>query len=191
MMEGPYFADKRLHRSDIRQDTNSKNISQGVPLDLSFQVSQIQQGGCLALKDVIVDIWQCDALGIYSSQIEVQTTDSDFLRGYQTTDATGNASFKTVYPGWYAGRAAHIHFKIRLVSSDNLVTHEFGSQLFFDESVTDAVYALEPYNGKGKPDTLNAADGIYKNGGHQLLLSPKKTAEGGYAAVFDIALNIG
>ena len=114
-----------------------------------------------------------------------------FLRGHQATDVGGNASFTTVYPGWYRGRAVHIHFKIR-VPADGRRAYEFTSQLYFDEALTDAVHALDPYATKGRRDTPNARDGIFRQGGSgdQLMLAVTKT-DGGYAAGFDVGLRLG
>jgi protocatechuate 3,4-dioxygenase beta subunit len=114
------------------------------------------------------------------------TVGQNFLRGYQVTDANGGVAFTTVYPGWYRGRTVHIHFKIR---TDPAATSglEFTSQLFFDESIRAEVFAQAPYSGRGTQDTNNAADGIYQQGGTQLLLTPTRTGAG-YAAVFDIGV---
>src|SRR4029079_8469287 len=95
------------------------------------------------------------------------TKGKKFLRGSQTTDANGQATFTTIYPGWYPGRAVHIHFKIRNGTASQQV-HEFTSQFFFDESVTDEVHAQAPYSQKGYRTLKNEGDGIYQGGGSQL-----------------------
>jgi protocatechuate 3,4-dioxygenase beta subunit len=116
------------------------------------------------------------------------TVGRKFLRGYQLTDASGLAQFLTIYPGWYSGRAVHVHFKVR--SAPGATTgFEFTSQLFFAEGVTDAVHAQAPYSSKGRRNTLNASDGIYQGGGSQLLLSPAPEGSG-YGAALDLALQI-
>ena len=104
------------------------------------------------------------------------------------TDASGNVRFSTIYPGWYAGRAVHVHFKIR--SNAGAVSRfEFTSQLYFDESITDLVHAQAPYNTHGRRDTTNQRDGIFASGGPQLMLN--LSPEGaGYAGTFDIALQV-
>jgi protocatechuate 3,4-dioxygenase beta subunit len=176
--EGPFFVDEKLNRSDIRSDPSSKKISAGATLRLTFLVSSVGAKGCAPLKGVMVDLWQCDANGIYS---DVQNAvGQKFLRGHQITDAKGQAQFLTIYPGWYQGRTVHIHFKVRYNNTD------FTSQLFFDDTLTDQVYKTTPYNTRGTRSTRNTNDGIYRN---QLLLSTK--ADGtGYAATFDIGLNL-
>jgi protocatechuate 3,4-dioxygenase beta subunit len=116
------------------------------------------------------------------------TVDQDFLRGYQITDEHGVAAFSTIYPGWYRGRAVHIHFKIRTPAGAQQ-TYEFTSQLFFDDAFSDQVFTQSPYAGKGQRDRLNSTDGIYQQSGGQLLLAPT-TIDGGYAATFAIALDL-
>jgi protocatechuate 3,4-dioxygenase beta subunit len=183
LTEGPYFVDERLNRSDIRTDPADGSTRPGVPLRLTFRVTRSSGSTCATLAGVFVDVWHCDALGTYS---DVQgASGRKFLRGYQVTDASGTAQFTTIFPGWYSGRAIHLHFKIRTSLGGG--DYEFTSQLFFDESVTAAVLAQSPYNTKGQPDTSNARDGIYQGGGSQLLVTP--VAEGsGYGVTFDIAL---
>ncbi len=182
LTEGPFFVDEKLKRVDVRGEPNGSNPRPGATLQLQFMVSSIGKN-CGPLAGAMVDIWHCDADGNYS---DVQNmAGKKFLRGYQLTDAKGQAQFTTIYPGWYPGRAVHIHFKIR---SGNNFSHEFTSQLFFDEKITDLVHANQPYAAKGTGRQPNARDGIYQNGGNQLLIAPKKNAAGIYAATFDIGL---
>ncbi|BDP41468.1 hypothetical protein DAETH_14370 [Deinococcus aetherius] len=188
MTEGPYFVEEELRRSDIRRDTTTGQVSAGVPLTLTFVTSRVAVGACQPRAGVLIDVWQCDALGVYSG---VQGGGGDFLRGSQVTDARGRATFTTVYPGWYPGRAVHIHFKLRPLNAGGQATGEFTSQLFFPEEVTDRVHARAPYSRKGRRNVLNAEDGIYRNGGNQLLLSLTGSPEQGYKATFDVGLNIG
>ena len=184
--EGPYFVDEKLNRSDLTTDPATGAVRPGVPLSIAFRVSRTSAGLCGPLGGALVDVWQCDALGAYSDI--GGAAGSRFLRGYQVTDASGNARFSTIYPGWYAGRAVHVHFKIR--SEAGAVSRfEFTSQLYFDESVTDAVHAQPPYSGRGRRDTLNQRDGIFAGGGPQLLLAVAREGSG-YAGTFDIALQV-
>jgi protocatechuate 3,4-dioxygenase beta subunit len=158
-----------------------------VPLALSFVVSQVGTGSCQPLKDAMIDVWHCDASGVYS---DVQgSVGTKFLRGYQMSDANGKAAFTTIYPGWYQGRAVHIHFKIRRPTANSQI-YDFTSQLFFDEALTKQIYAQQPYALHGLPDTSNGADGIYQGGGSQLLISPAKSGDG-YAVTFSIGLDLG
>ena len=179
--EGPYFVDEKLNRSDIRGDR------QGALLALTFNVARITSSSCTALQGATVDIWHCDAAGQYSdiSDPGFNTKGQTWLRGYQTTNANGQAAFTTIYPGWYSSRAVHIHFKIRTTTSSNQ-SYEFTSQLFFDDTLSDQVFMQAPYASRGQRDTLNSNDTIYKS---TLLLTASQTAQG-YAATFDIGLSI-
>lgn len=185
--EGPFFRDEKLNRSDIRTDPSNNIAKPGVPLEIAFVVSRVSSGRCIALPGAILDVWHCDALGRYSDVAngigQPDTSGSKFLRGYQLTNASGQALFTTIYPGWYQGRAVHIHFKIRVGSYD------FTSQLFFDAQTTETVLSKAPYSERGQPDTTNATDSIYEADGRQLLLD-LKTSGDGYAATFPIGLQL-
>jgi protocatechuate 3,4-dioxygenase beta subunit len=186
--EGPYFVDERLERSDLRADPSDGSTKPGVPLRLGFRVAALRGARCAPLAGALVDVWQCDAQGVYSDVEDrrFQAQGKKFLRGYQRTDAQGGASFLTLYPGSYPGRAVHVHFKIRLPAAAAGPALEFTSQLYFEDAVTDRVLSRSPYQTRGRW-TRNADDGIFEDGGSELLLSLAPEAEG-YAATFDIAL---
>jgi protocatechuate 3,4-dioxygenase beta subunit len=145
-------------------------------------------GLCRPLTSAIVDVWHCDAGGIYSDvrDSRFDTRGKKFLRGYQVTDAKGIAQFDTIYPGWYEGRAVHIHFKIRTDLSSSRA-REFTSQLYFDETITDRVHRETPYSHRGRRTTLNEGDFAYRRGGKQLIPTLSKDLQG-YRANFDIGL---
>jgi protocatechuate 3,4-dioxygenase beta subunit len=157
--EGPFFVDEKLNRSDIRTDPVTRVVSAGVPLALTFNVSRVAGKACTPLTGAYLDVWHCDSGGVYS---DVEGESHKFLRGYQVTDANGAAKFTTVYPGWYPGRTVHIHFKLRLFAGSTK-SYEFTSQMFFDEALTDSVYAHTPYNTRGSRNTRNANDGIFNS----------------------------
>lgn len=180
LTEGPFFIDDRLERSDIRSDPASGAVSAGLPLVLTFNVSRVSGSACSALSGAVVDLWQCDAVGVYSD-VAGAGEGKQFLRGFQRTDAQGRARFTTVYPGWYGGRTVHLHFKVR---SGN---EEFVSQLFFDDALSDTVFAQAPYSQRPGRTTRNANDGIFRQSGSQLTLRPVQTTDG-YTASFDIGL---
>jgi protocatechuate 3,4-dioxygenase beta subunit len=175
--EGPFFLDTRMERSDVRIDAPGAAPRGGLPLALELRVSRADASGCAPLAGAIVDLWQCDVAGAYSG---TQGTER-FLRGYQVTDAEGRVRFVTVYPGWYSGRAVHLHFKVRSG------TRELASQFYFDDALSDRVFARAPYATRGRPDVRNAQDFIYRQGGRQLTLTPV-ARDGGLDAAFDIAL---
>jgi protocatechuate 3,4-dioxygenase beta subunit len=187
LTEGPYFVDQQLERSDIRSDPTSGVVKEGALLALTFNVMQVGNNACTPLAGTVVDVWHCDALGVYSAVSDpgFDTSAEKFLRGYQVTDAGGAARFTTIYPGWYSGRTVHIHFKIRANSTSN-EAYEFTSQLFFNEALNDQVHAQEPYAGRGRRNTLNSDDNIYND---LLLLDVTQTADG-YATTFNIGLDL-
>ena len=189
-MEGPYFVEERLLRSDIRLDPMNNRVTPGAILELSLAVSRLGSNGCSPLAGAQVDLWQCDALGVYSDVTDrsFKSVGQKFLRGHQMTDAAGLARFTTIYPGWYPGRAVHIHFKIRTEPAGTR-GHEFVSQLYFDDALTDRVHARDPYAAKGLKRTRNSSDGIYRSGGEQLMLDVAETAKG-FSAPFTIGLQI-
>jgi protocatechuate 3,4-dioxygenase beta subunit len=188
--EGPYFVDEKLNRSDIRTDPLNGKVSPGSPLLLGFAISRVTKNGCTPLAGAQVDVWHCDAAGVYSDAKDPSftTTGHKYLRGYQVTDAAGRVGFKTIYPGWYEGRAVHIHFKIRTPASSR--AHEFTSQIYFDDSFTDRVHKVAPYVKPGKR-TRNEGDEIFADGtGKQLIVAVEPSGTG-YTATFSIGLQIG
>ena len=190
LTEGPYFVDVALDRSDIRSDPTSGILREGLPLELRFLVSRLDGTSCLPFEGVLVDVWHCDATGIYSGVQDrsFDTSGEQWLRGFQRTDADGAASFLTIYPGWYSGRAVHIHFKIR-TDPDEASGLELTSQLFFDDEVSRSVFTLPPYAAKGSQDVPNDQDMIYQQGGELLQLALLPTTDG-YAAEVPIGVII-
>ena len=189
--EGPYFVDEKLNRPDIRVDPSNGKASEGSPFDLTMRVAAVSAGACAPLAGAVVDVWQCDAHGIYSDVRDIDgqfnTVGQKFLRGHQVTGKDGEARFTTVYPGWYVGRTVHIHFKIRTNPSGSR-GKEFTSQLYFSDAFSDQVFASAPYAGRNVPRTRNEGDGIFRNqGGSQLILDVTRSGEG-YASTFDIGL---
>jgi protocatechuate 3,4-dioxygenase beta subunit len=191
LTEGPYFVDEKLNRSDIRSDTISGAVKGGALFALAFNVGRIQSNACAALQGVQVDVWHCDASGVYSDATDpgFNTKGQNWLRGYQVTDANGTARFTTIFPGWYAGRATHIHFKIRGTNASG-ASYDFTSQLFFSEDFLSAAYAQSPYSSRSDSGRLrNASDGIYSQGGSQLLLTPASD-NGAYSASINVGLTV-
>lgn len=140
--EAPYYFDVDSIRSDICEDRD------GVSMRLALRVQDASEG-CAPVSNAVVDIWHCDAEGLYSGYESASrgglggsgTTDEEtYLRGAQVTDADGVVEFATIYPGWYRGRAVHVHFKVHLDQSTVLT-----GQLLFDEKFTDEIYDAEPY----------------------------------------------
>ena len=178
--EGPFYLDDDLVRADITEG------KPGTPMKL--RVRAVAAGTCAPLAGVAVDVWQCDAGGVYSGfpgQLGgLDTTGQTFLRGTQITDADGWAAFDSIYPGWYPGRTTHIHFKVRPTA-----TTEATSQLYFPEDVTTAVYQTPPYDARGQKNTSNAADGIAQTGGFPPTVIVTQTSTG-YDAELTVAVAV-
>jgi protocatechuate 3,4-dioxygenase beta subunit len=197
LTEGPYFVDEILNRSDLTIDPTDNSVQPGMPLSLTINLKQLVNCGLIPLTGVYVDVWHCNATGIYSDQGAQNSTGKKFLRGYQATDRNGAVNFQTVYPGWYTGRAVHIHAKIRIFNGPD-ATYEFTTQFFFDEAVTDKVYQTAPYNLRPGRDTLNNMDGIYtgpsslgsvQSNSGSLLLLKLNAAENAASGSIDLLLD--
>ena len=161
--EGPYYIASEPFRSDVTEDRV------GLPLVLHLRV--LDAITCKRIEGATAEIWHCDAGGNYSGFSS--GSDSTFLRGQQTTDGAGRATFETIYPGWYRGRTTHIHVKVHVGGT---VVHT--GQLYFDDAITDAVYAQEPYAAHGARHTTNATDTIYADGGARSTLELRKREDG-------------
>jgi protocatechuate 3,4-dioxygenase beta subunit len=155
--EGPYYLDLDKVRRDITEGRR------GLRLDLRIKV--VNASSCKVLEDVAVEIWHADAGGTYSGFIQEGTAGKTYLRGVQLTGEGGVAQFRTIYPGWYAGRSIHIHMKAHV---DGQTVHT--GQLFFNESVNDRVLRLSPYNGRSGRRLRNSEDGIYRQAGSGALV---------------------
>ncbi|HEU0296366.1 MAG TPA: intradiol ring-cleavage dioxygenase [Anaerolineales bacterium] len=188
---GTFFVDDQLNRSDIRFEPTDSSAKKGAPLMLAIGVFDVASKRCTPLEGAQVDVWHCDAWGVYSGVAErpYDTTGLIFLRGFQLTDAKGKVQFTTIYPGWYAGRTVHIHFMIRMTVAGGR-RYEFVSQLFFNDALTDRVHKLKPYKRRSPRNTRNADDKIYSNGGRQLLLDVTGNATSGYIARINIGLDL-
>jgi protocatechuate 3,4-dioxygenase beta subunit len=167
MTEGPFYVAGEKLRRDITEG------KQGEPLTLDLSV--VDASTCKAIRNAVVDIWHADAAGVYSG---VQGHTGTFLRGLQRTNAHGRATFETIYPGWYQGRATHIHVKVHLGGS---VVHT--GQLFFADTLNTAVYERAPYNVRGAGAMQNADDAIFRNGGSRSMLHVRKSGNGYVASI--------
>src|ERR1700694_4533007 len=175
-IEGPYYLDPRLVRAQIAEGRA------GVPLRVDLRV--IDGATCKPSERARVDIWHADAQGIYSGyegqgdKQDLSTVGQKFLRGTQFTDNKGAVSFETIYPGWYAGRATHIHFKV-LLDDRNVLT----GQMYFPETVNESIYAKIPaYAGRLGRRTVNANDWLAKSDPKQLSMCVIKEERNFYTA---------
>jgi protocatechuate 3,4-dioxygenase beta subunit len=207
-IEGPYFVAGMPNRSDIRSDTSDGSIQYGIPLQLVIHVYQADSSGqgvtnnttakvCTPLSDARVDIWHSNAQGIYSGIQNDGTDGKTFLRGYQITNDNGTAVFDTIYPGWYEGRAIHIHIKVTSFdgSTEKL---DWTSQFYLDNSANEQVHTQPPYSNHGPVPITNEQDGIFtgpstdgliqSNAGKHLMLDLIKSGQG-YSGTFNVVVN--
>lgn len=172
---GPYPSLQDLIRSDIREDR------QGTPLTLTITV--VNTSGCSPVSGVNVEIWQCDAAGNYSEYGNQRA--ATYLRGIQTTNGNGQATFTTIYPGWYQGRATHIHVEVVRNGASVKVT-----QIAFPEAINNAVYATGVYASRGSNPTSNSRDGIFADSLNSELATVSGDASSGLTATFQIGIAV-
>ena len=166
--EGPFYFDPKLLRSDIKEGRP------GVPLLLRVQV--VDTTDCAAFANARVDVWHCDSAGVYSGYDSERSAGETFLRGTQRADAQGVVSFATIYPGWYEGRATHIHCKA--IAADG---REVTTQFYFPDELSDSVYRDPAYAAsRGGRRTTNADDGLFRGSGRgeATMLKVRRSAEG-------------
>jgi protocatechuate 3,4-dioxygenase beta subunit len=149
-------------------------VTEGKPgVTLALKLTVVDVSTCKPIKGASVDIWHCDAGGVYSGVQAQNTVGQTFLRGIQKTDAKGVATFRTIYPGWYTGRTVHIHVRVYLGGN---IIHT--GQLYFPDTLTDTVYKRSPYNRRPNRDMRNATDSVYRNGGSKSILKLTKRGTG-------------
>jgi protocatechuate 3,4-dioxygenase beta subunit len=162
--EGPYYIPKEKIR---------RNITEGQPgMPLTLRLKVVNASTCKPIAGAAVDVWHADAAGAYSG-FGQGAGNRTFMRGIQRTNATGLATFRTVYPGWYPGRTVHVHVKVHL---GGRVVHT--GQLYFADSLTDALYRRAPYSSRPGRDTRNATDSFFRYGGKRSLLRLRRSGSG-------------
>ena len=167
----------------FRQDiTEGKS---GIPLTLALKVVNTKNS-CSPVSGANVEIWQCDATGNYSeyAQPSFNGTGQTFLRGVQTTDANGQVTFKTIYPGWYSGRATHIHVQVFMNGLAVKTT-----QIAFPESISAAVYRTGVYASHGQNSTTNSSDNVFSDGDADELATVAGDTSG-YTASLTIGVSV-
>ena len=157
---GPCYAQMPMMREDISDGMT------GLPVRLSFLV--VRGSACTPVPDAQIDIWHSGSNGIYSAYAtgticnpgSMNVQSQMFCRGVQVTSAMGRADFNTVFPGWYTGRTIHIHFTVRVGGRETKT-----SQLYFEDAMCDEIFTQGEYVSRGRRDTTNASDQIFKSGG--------------------------
>lgn len=173
--EGPFYFDPRLVRRHIREGRP------GVKLRLRLQV--VAAADCAPAGRARVDIWHCDAAGAYSGYDSERTAGEAWLRGTQFADADGVVAFETLYPGWYAGRATHIHLKAWTADR-----REITSQIYFPDPLSDRIYAESPYGGRGGRRIRNGDDGLFRSAGEKVPIAEIVRSAAGYDGAVVLAL---
>jgi protocatechuate 3,4-dioxygenase beta subunit len=206
--QGPYFVDNMPNRSDITSDTTTGSVQEGIPLRLVINVYDVDgdgsEGGersCIPLRGALVDIWHANPQGIYSGIQQQGTLGQNFLRGNQVTNENGTVQFTTIYPGWYEGRAIHIHIKVRTPEGSN-ENFEWTSQFYLNDSLNEQVHTQPPYSDHGQPDITNQEDIIFtgpsidgliqSNSGEHLMLNVTRDDDEdgqGYIGTFNVVVN--
>lgn len=173
---GPYPSRTDMVRSDLREDRS------GTRLDLTIQVVNTN-ASCAAVEGAEVEIWHCDVAGDYSQY--GSQTNATWLRGIQRTNASGEVLFTTIYPGWYQGRATHIHIEVVMSGRSVKVT-----QIAFPESVNNTVYQSGVYASRGTNPQSNASDGIFSDGLSSQLVTPTGSVSAGYTARYQLGIAV-
>lgn len=168
---GPYFRNPKLLRRNISEGAD------GLPLILRLTIVDAMTGE--PVSGALVDIWHCNARGAYSgwsrldpdSEVDVdaigsipRTDDDTYLRGSQFCDHKGRARFTTLYPGFYAGRALHIHVAVRIVAGNEYLEERnvaWVGQLFFPEVVSRSVLNAQAYRGRVSSPLNNSEDSLF------------------------------
>jgi len=176
LTEGPYYIASEPFRRNITEG------KAGVPLKLVLRVEDADT--CEPIRNGTVEIWHADADGNYSGYGST-TSNTTFLRGQQRCDNHGEVKFKTIYPGWYVSRTAHIHCKVH-VSGNTVHT----GQLFFKDRISDKVYEKALYAERGERDTTNANDSLFAGGGVESVVRLRKPKRGrGYRGELTLAVS--
>jgi len=173
---GPYPSRADFFRSDVREG------KAGTLLTLTIKVVNVTSA-CAAVPSADVEIWHVDAAGDYS-QYGTQTA-ATFLRGIQTTNASGEVTFVTIYPGWYQGRATHIHAEVTMNGRSVKAT-----QIAFPETINNSVHTSGVYVSRGTNPMSNSSDGIFADSLASELVTPAGSASSGFSASFQIGIAV-
>jgi protocatechuate 3,4-dioxygenase beta subunit len=174
--EGPFYFDPGLVRADLAEG------KAGAPLTLRLQI--VDAAACAPSGRARVDIWHCDAAGVYSGYDQERSAGARWLRGTQFADGQGVVRFNSLYPGWYEGRAPHVHVKAWLPDG-----RELTSQVYFPDALSDTLYAEGAYAGRAGRRLRNRDDGLFRSAGRDVAIAEMTRAAGGYDGAIVIALS--
>lgn len=185
--DGPYPL--YTSRGSSIQRVDMADGKTGLPLSINITIRNVNDS-CKIVQNARVDLWHCDKDGYYSgySNTGYLGTQNNsgliFCRGLQYTDSTGQVKFTSIYPGWYSGRAIHIHAQVYVGSALKLTT-----QIAFPDSVNAAVCASTLYAAHGQPDTTNSTDSILRDSLDNELATVTSNGSGGYNLVHTIYIS--
>jgi protocatechuate 3,4-dioxygenase beta subunit len=172
---GPFPSLVDLFRSDIREGKS------GTLLTLTIRVVNAANG-CAPVPNANVEIWHVDAAGDYS-QYGSQAAQT-FLRGIQTSNVNGEVTFTTIYPGWYQGRATHIHVEVTMGGRSVKTT-----QIAFPESINNSVHTTGVYASRGVSPMSNLSDGIFSDSLSSEIVTPTGSSGAGFGATFQVGIS--
>ena len=182
---GPYPLFNDIASAAVYQREDITEGRPGVPLRLTLNIVNVANA-CAPILTAMVYVWHCDKDGYYSgyNQSGGDFRGQTFCRGVQATDTSGRVTFNTIYPGWYPGRATHIHFRVYLA-----LDLQATSQLAFPDATTSSVYASSLYAAKGDNPTKSASDGIFSDGvAYQMPTVRANATTGGYDAELTVGI---
>ena len=215
LTEGPYWVNEHLRRFDVRANSRGAGVSpgavqHGVRLDLTINVYDSSRA-CRPLSGLAVDIWHANAHGLYSDESSQQsgggtsagdTSGENFLRGFQITGrdrgihaaaAAGRASFRTIWPGWYTGRAIHIHVRIRRLSNSGQTIAGYTTQIFFSDADNRRVLTgAAPYNTRSPQSdpTTDENDTVMTSAARTAnIVAVAGSVHHGFAATFNVVVD--
>jgi protocatechuate 3,4-dioxygenase beta subunit len=212
LTQGPYWVNTLLRRANVRANAHGGGHQAGVPLSLYINVVDSSRG-CRPRNGLAVDIWHANAHGLYSDESSQQagggtssasgdTLADNWLRGYQVTGrdrgirrrpVAGQVSFRTIWPGWYSGRAIHIHVRVRKLSQTGATVAGFTTQIFFSDAANDHVLAnAAPYNARSPrtDPTTDESDTVLSGADDATnVVAAHGSTPRGYRATFNIALD--
>lgn len=212
LTEGPYWVNTMLHRSNVLANSHGGGHQSGVPL--KFYINVHNASSHRPMNGLAVDIWHANAQGLYSDESSQQsgggtsvsagnTINDNWLRGYQLTGRDrglgrkpvhGQVSFRTIWPGWYTGRAIHIHVRVRTLHSSGATIAGFTTQIFFSDAAnTHVLTRAAPYNSRSPQTdpTTDENDSVMTTTARASNIVPVKgSVATGYSAVFNIVADL-
>ena len=135
---GPFFPPRYVDEGVNDLTAFEGRKARGHAIEIRGRVTQ-EDGS--ALENLIVEIWQPDAGGIFRHPADPQHAQADpnFLGwGRAATDAKGSYLFRTIKPGAPEGRMPHINFMVMFSG----VMRILKTTMFFDDGKDPVLMAV-------------------------------------------------